>query len=338
MFAKMKTVAVAALLVIVAGAIVINGVADSEASVSATGSVQVSYTGASGWTSKTVDAYDVYQAVAAAQSDLGYTITISEENEDWQKTEYGYSNPNVNYGVISKINNGTDFTIYVYNNETSTWAVAQSALGWYRPFADYAENVTFVGGIFAGTANVAISTDGSSPSSITTISLTPITETDNFRYAFTLKDNRNAIVVPTNTMVTIEDMDEYIDVALTENMLRGGVTIYGYGSDAYLALKDALPGVTGGDLTFELINAGDYSYYQYYSWMGTILGTGTIPITGQDEQGSYTQYIYWIQKDLPAGTESFYTMGFYSKLSGAYNDVSSFSLTYDITAKYYQQS
>lgn len=335
---KMKTMMIAALLVIVAGAAVIYSESDSEASVTTTGSFKVFYknTGSS-WSNTTVYAFDAYQAVESAKTALNYTVTVSDGNGAWQKTENYYSNPNVDYGKVSMINGNTNFTIFVYNNALSTWVVAQDPLGWYRPFTDYASTVTFENQAFAGTANVAISMDGSIPSTEGTIALTPISQTSDFRYAFTLKDNYGTVVVPENTTVTIEDWGEYVETTLTTDDLEDGITIYGYGSDAYLAFKDALATVNGENHAYVLKNPGEYQYYQYYSWMGAILGSGTVDLSGT-EQGSnryYSQYVYWIQEDSDTGTECLYTLGFYSKLSGAYNDVDSFDMTYSITEKYY---
>lgn len=335
---KIKTMMVAALLVIVAGAAVIYSESDSEASVTTTGSFKVFYknTGSS-WSNTTVYAFDAYQAVESAKTALDYTVTVSDGDGAWQKTENYYSNPNVNYGNISTINGSTDFTIFVYNNTLSTWVVAQDPLGWYRPFTDYASTVTFENGAFAGTANVAISMDGSAPSTVGTIALTPISQTSDFRYSFTLKDNYGTVVVPNGISVTIDDYGEFVTETLTTDDVRAGITIYGYGSDAYLAFKNALSTVSGEDHTYTVHGSGDDTYYLYYSWMATTLGAGTVDLSGQEEdtQKYYSQYVYWVQKNADTGADCLYTLGFYSKLSGAYNDADSFSMTYSITDKWY---
>lgn len=333
---KIMAVLMAALLVAVVGVVIVDDASDSDASVSTTGSIKVSFKGAdSNWVSTTVSAFDVYKAVDSAKTTLGYTITITGENATWNKDEGGYYNPDINYGVISQINGSSNFTIFVYNNSTSQWVTAKAPLGWYRPFADYAAAVTFDDGTCAGASNVAISMDGSAPSGIDVISLTAIASTADFRYAFTLKDNQEIINVASGINVLINRGSSYVSHELTTSDLRAGITIYGYGSDAYLALKNAISPVVGGEKTFELMGSEPYQYYQYYSWMDTILGYGTQSIYDSDENGDYSQYIYWIQSGTNSNNGGDYTLGYYSKLSGAYNDVYAFTLTYDITEKYY---
>ncbi len=335
MIDKLKTVAIVALLVIVAGAVVVDGVTDSDASVSATGSVKVFYKDDGVWESKVVNAFDVYQAVQSAKVDLGYTVTITDENSTWNIDEGGYWNPDINYGNISQIDGSSDFTISVYNNSDSQWVIAEDSLGWYRPFADYATSVSFQSGVCAGASNVAISADGTTPSTEETIGLTQITNTSDYRYAFTLKDNRNAVDVPAGTMVWIQRGLIFVQHELTASELAAGITIYGYGSDAYLALKNAISPVVGGVYTFELCGEAPYQYYKYYSWMDTILEAGTQTINGTEGERNYSQYVYWVQSGTNTTAGGDYTLGYYSKLSGGYNDLDEFTLTYEITEKYY---
>lgn len=343
---KFAAIIVATMLVAITGAVLLENASESDGSVTTTGSVQVSYyTGTeNGWSSVTVSAYDVYQAVNAAQTSLGYTVTVTENTWN-QYNPYGYWEPNENYGTVTAVNGFSSFNIYVYNNTSNSWVAAQAALGWYRPFTDYATTVSFVGGASAGASNVAITTAVSAPASddVTPIGLTSIVSNGNYRYAFTLKDNTQSVNVPSGTYVTTKNILGYNTETLTSEMLQGGITIYGYGSDAYLALKNALSSsdsnIVGGNTTFVLNNPGTiYEYYTYYSWMGSILGSGTVPVTGTDEDDrTYTQYKYWVQDsvdtDLNGGD---YTLGYYSILNGAYNDVSEFTLTYDLWGqKYY---
>ena len=151
---KVISMMVAALLVIVAGAVVMDTASDSDAT--ASGSVKVYYKGTGDWSNTTVSAFDLYQAVETAKTTLGYTITITEENSTWNKLENGYYNPDKDYGTISQVSGSSDFTVYVYDDESSAWVVAKAPLGWYRPFEDYAQTVTFEDGTCAGASNVAI--------------------------------------------------------------------------------------------------------------------------------------------------------------------------------------
>lgn len=341
---KFAAIIVATMLVAITGAVLLENASESDGSVTTTGSVQVSYyTGTeNGWSSVTVSAYDVYQAVNASQTSLGYTVTVTENTWN-QYNPYGYWEPNEDYGTVTAVNGSDSFNIYVYNNTSNSWVAAQAALGWYRPFTDYAATVTFDGGASAGASNVAITTAVSAPGSndVTPIALTSIASDNNYRYAFTLKDNTAAVDVPSGTSVLTKSGRVYTTTTLTSTMLQEGITIYGYGSDAYLALRNALSAsnVVGGNTTFILNYPGtEYEYYSYYSWMGSILGSGTVPVTGTDEDGrSYTQYKYWVQDSVNTNLNGGdYTLGYYSILNGAYNDVGEFTLTYDLWGqKYY---
>lgn len=341
MKSKLMALAVATMLMMVAVAILTDD-SDVDASVSTTGQVKVNYNTGSGWNSATVSAYNVYEAIAAVASDS--TFSIETTNGSWSVSPYGYANPNENYGKLDKFNGSTTFYAHVYINtgEAFSWQTAESSLGWYRPFQDYANTVTFPNGTSAGTANVALSTVSGVPGSdITTIPLTQIVTSGdgaaNYRYAFTIKDTLNEVSVPSPTLVKDSPSQTTATHSLVNEDIRDGeeYTIYGYGSDAYLALKNAFTPdrVDGQNKTYELIVEPTYSYYKFYSWTETILGIGTQDVSGTDAQGSYSQYKYWALRSNSIYLD--FTLGFYSKLAGAPNDGDTFNLTYEISDKWY---
>ncbi len=344
MKSRLMALAVATMLMMVAGVILIDDT-DVDASVSTTGQVKVNYNTGNGWNSATVSAYNVYEAIAAVASDS--TFSIETTNGSWSVSPYGYANPNENYGKLDKFNGSSTFYAYVYikSDNTFSWEIAESSLGWYRPFQDYADTVMFPSGSSAGTANVALTTTPVAPGSdISTIPLTQIVtsgdDATNYRYAFTIKDTLNEVSVPSPTLVKNSQTQTTATHSLTDDDIRSdsGYTIYGYGSDAYLALKNAFTPdrVVGENDTYRLIIEPTYSYYQFYSWTDTILGIGTQDLSGMDDEGYYSQYKYW---ELTSNSTYLdFTLGFYSKLAGAPNDGDAFNLTYIISEKWYYPS
>ncbi|MBQ4411271.1 MAG: hypothetical protein II848_00470 [Candidatus Methanomethylophilus sp.] len=302
------------------------------ADVTVTGSVNVYYYVNNQWDAVNVPAYDLKQAVDAASNTLGYSLTYATGANVWTDG----SNPTVNYGEIATVNSSATFTIFVYDNTSSQWIEAQTAIGWYRPFADYAAT-EFPDGSSAGAANIAIvpaavsAIPAGTATELAMVGLTQITQTAEYRYCFHLQAN---ITVPIGVMVTVYDEDEgFTTVELNNTMLTNGIVIYGYGSDGYQALKNALPGqVVGQEVTFELhTNPNNTTYYTFYSWMDTVLGAGTISEFGDN----YSKYTYWASYTcghVTGGTDWLsYTFGYYSKLVGNYNPACGFTYLYEVS-------
>ncbi len=310
---------------------------DAASGTNAVGSVNVYYADAEGVDYVTVQAFDLYQALVAAEDDLGLTINFEPGADSWNQDEGGYYNPNENYGAIGSIQLSDGgyiaYDVFVYNPIEVRWNYAEDAIGWYRPFADYANTVTFNSGVCAGSANIAIVRGDYDLTTITNLQpLTEISESSTFRYSFYLKDDSGTVNVPDNTTVTVRTIS-YTTITLTNAMLQSGIVIYGYGSDAYLALMDAVgvnqnnaSNLIGQTATFVLNGTGDSQYYTYYSWMDTLFGSGTE--TTYNDDGS-TTYLYWSSYTAETGYYLDYTLGYYSSLTGAYNSGADFSIVYE---------
>ncbi len=360
MKSKFIVVLVASLMIATFGMVMI-GSADSDGDVSDTGTISVSYKGpeATSFLTATTTAYDMYQAVTAVDSVLGFTANVSETNQSWVS---GY-NPNINYGTIDSItDDGTEinisnYHIYVYGVKTSTvnnvtvttsgWYDALAAIGWMHPYADY--SAYYMNGndkCSLAVANIAISYGDASSllSSIQTKSLVTIEQYDEtYEYSFKISGNGlNAIsgvsVITYNeesasyevgTLATTTDADN--NTSLAEQ------TIYGWGSNAYEALKNALgaTNVIGQELYAELhTNANGSTYYTYYSWIDYILGSGTVS-TFTDTSSTYSYWSSYTGTTLDATSYCSYTFGYYSGIAGAQNICSDFVLKYDTSTYYY---
>ncbi len=301
---KIMTFALIAVMIAAGGASFI-GFHDSDADSDSAQTIKVFYnaTGTETWTSSGQNAYNVYLAIYGAMSSLGYTFETTASNTQWYVTSGGYSNPNMTYGQIDKVNGLTDFTILGYNS-TSGWVdISGVALGWLRPYSDYAD-VSVVGSTHSVYANIAIKMGNASTGSISSGDLIGLTSVQNdpaYYYTFFLIDSSATVAVPSGTQVKTSSGVH----SLTDEDLQSGITVCGYGSDAYLALKDAVGSALDGQLT-SWIDHGEY--YTYYSWMDTLFGVGT---TSETSEG-ITTYHYWASYDDSMESYLDWTLGYYS--------------------------
>lgn len=325
-----------AVMMMATGVVVCETAPESDAT--ANGTVMVNYYDGSSWDSVSYSAYNVYQAVNkydVAKSNVSFTFASTQ----WVTS----GNPTNDYGLITAVDGSSSFSVYVYNNSTQTWLPTTYGLGWYRPFADYAATATLPGETTtAGASNVAIVKGTTTPSfsSLAIQGLTAISQNDDFRYSFYIKDAAEKITITGSIPVIEYDPDDgYITGSLTQTNLRNGKTIYGYGSDGYLALKNALgaSNVIGQNEIWKLNTVYEddnvtvkYTYYTYYSWMNTVLGVGTDSASGTLNNGTvgYSTYWYWASYTA-AGVYLDYTLGYYSTLSDAYNSQGAFRYIYE---------
>lgn len=362
----------------------------SDAASTVTGKVDVSYYNGTTFATSTVDAFDLYQAVKAAESGLSYTVTSS--NSDWNKlmgiAPNTYYDINPDYGKIDTLNTSSTFYIYVYaysdaTGTTMAWTEAHDAIGWYRPFSDYGTKICFYDasasegmGDLAGAANIVLSGTELSVAAIDAAlierAVTDRNETfssnNPYMYKFYLKDStfKNG-----SGVATISGEQHHVSFTLypvvskyvgpTTNpqahVLKPadvveGITIIGYGSDAYMALNNALKAYNMGDgqricVKPHVVTNPDgstYTYNTYYSWISSILRTPTYSNYIKNPDGSaVSEYWYWahyggapLQFDDNGNITNpylSYTLGYYSNLAGGFNDAtvfgSAFSLSYE---------
>lgn len=330
-----------AVMMMATGVVVCETAPESDAT--ANGTVMVNYYDGSSWDSVSYSAYNVYQAVNK------YDVAKSNVSFTFASTQWATSgNPTNDYGLITAVDGSSSFSVYVYNNSTQTWLPTTYGLGWYRPFADYAATATLPDGTTtAGASNVAIVKGSTVPSmtSLTTIDLTEIEETDDFRYSFFIRDLTSMVTLSDSVSVTIQTPMGYGPGSLNNvNLHNPGLTIYGYGSDAYLALKNALgsSNVIGQNTIWELHTVYEedgvtvkYTYYTYYSWMDTVLGVGTDSASGVDPLlgREWTTYWYWASYTA-SGSYLSYTLGYYSGLSDSYNSETAFKYIYEVSTQF----
>ena len=308
-----------------------------------------------GWQPSTQNSYNLYQAIVAAVSDTYYEPVVSTGNDSWIS---GYD-PNKEYGVITGLKDltttpATDITDYVIMAwDGTTWQdVTDAPLGWIRPHADYGERVVIPGLGFSASANVAIVLSGQNVNTIPVSGLQALQTVDgnnNTLYRFTLHDDVGTLTFTNKTVQVIDNQGVVSTTTISASDIQGNnyVEVAGFGTDAYLALIDALGDNLISDnlvsttddriLTWVNHNVLDpdtgaylYSYDTYYSWMTSVFGVGTHSVPN----GNGLTYYYWTSSYGPNVITTYldYSFGYYSTLTGAYNNLGNeYYLTYTHT-------
>ncbi|MCQ2069974.1 MAG: hypothetical protein MJZ68_02470 [archaeon] len=290
---KIMTILVAIMIVAVAGA-VISTSDDAQASV-AGGNVNISVYDGHSWAVYSGTGYNAYQALMSV---TGLNVVGDGDYVKQYTNSYGtYDDLNPDYGKVTAVGdvaNGDSAVWNVAYYKGNEWKVATCTLGYISPFAD----------AFCSSANVALYYGDIVLSEVedhasTSANLITPAETTDYRYSFNIKVSSDTTPdIAEGTSVIIKQGTRYVPITLTANMLVNGVTIYGYGSNAYAALKDAV-GVAN--------IVGEESYATYYGWIVSLFGLGTV--------SSGSNYIYWNQYIAP-NTYSSFSMGYYSTITG----------------------
>lgn len=313
----------AAILAIVLVVVPVAMMSDSDATGDSSGNITVYfYDSEEGLTWDTVQAYDIYQAIMAANN---VTAAATEGDDLWYYNAGGYYDINATYGTLATINGNSVDNYNIFVSTGDGWDDAQPALGWYRPYSDYASTVTFDGEESAGASNVAIIPTDVDIDDLTFINiqnLTQITTTSEYRYTFYIQDATQTVEI-SSVSVIIDNDGEDVSTNIGTTDLQNGVTIVGYGSDAYLALKNALGNNLAGQTT---VTDDSQGFTTYYSWMDTMFGVGTV--YEYDEEKGTSTYIYWSSYTSQWVYLS-YTLGYYSSIDGADNDGADFRVIYE---------
>ena len=351
---KFMAVLAAFMMVAVAGIVVVQSSDESDAAAGDAGYMNVYINTGNGWSVETVLAANGCEAVKATSV---YDVHDGDVIDDAYTYEYQYggnwyTDINSNYGEITQLNgtpaSGTStWNVLVYipvwdDDEGmyfNQWVVASAALGYYKPFADYANLMRNY-----GTANIAVWYGDSSNVSTMIASLTSYAAAPHaltqisavqgsvFEHIFYLKNTTNYTMAinGTNNVITYNpSTGAYTTgVTLTNAMITAGVYVVGYGSDAELALMNALnvPGQTT-DVTFGA-TTNPVPGYQTYGWLDTIFGLGTVSQSGH--------YYYWSTYTTYDEINSYYAWAGY--VVGAYSALSNAPLVDGTLALVYEYS
>ena len=290
---------------------------NSNADETDTGNYSVYAYNGSSWSSDLVWAYDAAQAVQnstmwnsstdsmVAKYTPGTWVTYNWSTYGNITTFMGLTNGDNVWNVFVKV--GTDMVKITDN------------LGSYRCYSDYnAAHQTANIYLYYGAPSVTVATVAAAVNAqsglVAQSSITAVTQTSEYEYSFYLEVAYSG-ATPTITSSSI-----------TANQLYAGITLVGYGSDAYLALKS----IVGADLVAEESVPG--TGYYGYSWFYSMFGLSTVQTAGESTPSIWTddKYAYWTIND-GAGDPTDFVLGAYSSLNlaGETFTVSSFEIIYE---------
>ena len=272
-------------MVMMAGVIMVSDSGESDASGSI-GNVNIYYTtDLQTYTLETACGFNLSDALNSETALLStLKSTVDNAYSKQYTNDYGpYTSINDEWGNIIRNSSdaveGSVWNVFVYTldgtNGAGQWKIADKTLGFYKPFNDYSNNYA--------TANIALSygpEQSNVPVNLPTTglqSLTQVTETTTFEFTFEL--------------YYTDSGDEVYD------------TLIGYGSDAALALVNAV----GANVNINLTPGLSYGY------LNSLYDRSTT----QDSDGSWSWW-YMMNNTLNSDdySESQFYLGFYIPVPG----------------------
>ena len=134
--------------------------------------------------------------------------------------------------------------------------------------------------------------------------ITNVSDSDAFRVTFSLQ-----IIYSGVSASIVGNVYDVSGNPISDASLKAStVTVVGYGSDCYLALKDAI-----GSANFTGEDTVPGQGYNPYGWMGDMFGLGTVQTAGTDTPSDWTddKYAYWCIYDS-TGLLADFVLGAYS--------------------------
>lgn len=327
MKAKIYAIMVAALIA-VAGVIVYTSQSDADGvnDPVTNGKMTVNISYGENWESPiTVDAYNGAIALDRA---LGTATThVIDMNLYTQSGQY--VSINYQYGAITSINNiaasGDDvWNVYILN-ASGNWVSATDTLGWYKPFGDYDVNhrTANIAVIYGTPADAQTKINAFNPTVTSTIvPVSDIVGNEYFKATFYIKVSQDSDV---QAALSAQGMSVSGYGNITPALINRGVYVFGYGSDLYLALKNAFPGLVDGQDAVPYYNNGYYD--SVYSWMDSFLDLYSVQVGGTSTPSDYSDDTWaWWQEYATfsvdssgdvLGSTSDFAIGLYSTIDDA---------------------
>lgn len=331
---------VAAMMIATFGAIVQNASVESADSDENTASTYgfnfwINYGDGSGWSGAlAANGYNACTALQSYASSNNLALTIDSAT---YTVQYGYSYINQNYGDVTALGGVTENTTDMWNTiyySASGWAVGSDAIGYYKPFADYNEDYQTANiALYYGTAAEAQAAISTLPTTglRSVVPTTSIVGNADYAVSFYLRTNSTAVThaAAKGVVLSISDLP-----SVTGTTLEAGQTIVGYGSDLYLALKNAVG--TNISAVEDVPGVDHGTYMTYYSWMNSLFGLSTVLVNdGGDDDWSNDIYAWWTQytaysddSNVANDVKSDFVLGYYSPLSNAPNVQTTYALIY----------
>lgn len=300
--------AIAAIMMIVA--IPIGLAADgADADTGETGQYSVYAYDGSAWSSDIVDVYDAAQAVQASEMWNANTDSMVAKYTEGDWVTYNYdSYGNINT-FMGQTNTATEqWNVFVINTNGSIVA-AEDCLGSYKCFSDYDQdhrtaNIILYYGINSMPAQIVAAQYNAYSDKVAESSITNVSDSEAFKVSFNLQITYSGV----NASISGSIYDVNGNLVSDASLKASTVTVVGYGSDCYLALKDAV-----GSENFTGEDTVPGQGYNAYGWMGEMFGLGTVQTGGTDTPSDWTDdtYAYWCFYDS-TGQLADFVLGAYS--------------------------
>lgn len=307
---------------------------ESDATEGVTGTYSVYAYNGEAWSSDVVNAYDAAQAVKGSSMWNTTTDSMVEKYLPGTWVTYNWDT----YGNINTFmgqsNGENDWNVFVKID--GEWVAAASCLGSYKCFSDYdaghrTANIMLYYG--AGVTASSASSEMNGKNLVAESSITQVSSTEAYKVDFYLTVGYESVTPVVNG--TVFDSD---GIEVTPDDLKTFVIIItGFGSDAYLALLDAI-GATNISAETTVPGVG----YNAYGWMESMFGLGTVQTAGADTPTDWMddKYAYWSIYDEHTCMNDTndhlgdFVLGAYSPLVGAGSPfcVDSLALIYDEVA------
>lgn len=300
--------AIAAVMMIVA--IPIGLAADgADADTGVTGQYSVYAYDGSVWSSDIVDAYDAAQAVQASEMWNANTDSMVAKYTDGDWVTYNYTT----YGNITTFMGQTNtdarqWNVFIINADGGIVA-ATDCLGSYKCFSDYdpahrTANIILYYGSSSTLTQIVAAQYNAYSDKVAESPITSVSDSEAFQVSFNLQITYSGV----NASISGSVYDVNGNLVSDASLKASTVTVVGYGSDCYLALKDAV-----GSANFTGEDTVPGVEYNPYGWIGDMFGLGTVQTGGTDTPSDWTDdtYAYWCIYDS-TGQLADFVLGAYS--------------------------
>ncbi len=311
---KMFAIFAAVMMMAVVGVALVGETGESDADTSAAGTFTVFlYDGT--WSHSVVNAYDAAEAVKNSSFWNSNTDSMGERTK---LNSYGSLDINEDYGDISKLKGvaETETTVWnvkIYNG--SAWVNGDSSLGFYRPFSDYNENFKTANiALYYGNFNFPMMVALNTYSADKLTSITNVGNESTFQMSFFFKCPSSSVYAPVITNPI---------TGVTESSFEDGFYITGYGSDVYLALKNAVGSNVSayeGIPYTTVSNPWGNSEYTY-SWMQNLFGLTDTLVSNNGTPDNYNDdtWAWWsfgFNYNGSSYTSASFAPGWYTPIAG----------------------
>ncbi len=256
------------------------------------------------WTVLTGEGYNAFIALYETLTDdnIGFVV-----NGNYTTTVNGYTTINSTYGQFTSINNliGSTYSVFIYSTTTESWVPGPTtALGFYQAYSDYDANLRTANIIiYDGTVASAQAIGITLPSGNELVSITDVTTSNAFKVTFHI------------SIANVNARPSSVPEAAWNYAVSHQGTYYGYGSNCYLALQNAIASAYGNNSMYNIstgqINVSSYGYLS--TLMGVEEANSSTPAQSIWDYWS----IYMGSSVLPDGSNySLFTGGFLTPLSG----------------------